>query len=199
MKEGVSLWMRKGWKCPACVTDGRAELFWRPTGGSFTAADIYGNLQLVPRTAPLENTGKHLQSLRRCGSVGASLACECFCLAFLVINRGQGGGRRGHNTYWLCHKPPQQQLSLGCNWGWGCGNAPVPPCPRAAAESVASRIVNVGTGWGLGVGRGGSQGRQREWKENKKKLAIKMGTKRNKNHDYMTNRTHGRGSTMTWN
>lgn len=25
--------------------------------------------------------------------------------------------RQGYNTYWLCHKPPQQQLNLGCNWG----------------------------------------------------------------------------------
>lgn len=85
-------------------------------------------------------------------------ASKCFSLPY--TKRRDKGVRQGHDTYWLCHKPPQQRLSRGCNWGWGCGNAPVRLYPRAAAESVASHKMNVEK-------EGAFHDPARGWKENK--------------------------------
>lgn len=67
---------------------------------------------------------------------------KCFCCPSSCQPKDKEA-RRSHDTYWLCHKPPQQLLSLGCNWGWGCGSVPARLYPRAAAGSVAHREMNV--------------------------------------------------------
>lgn len=151
-------------------TDGRARLFWRLMRDSLTAADIYRNLQLVPRTAPL---GKHFKTPSITPLV-ASQVCKGFCLAFLVINREQGrGGEATIRTGYVINHH-------SCSWVSDVTG-------DEAAETLLSGCVpqlqpdlSPAAYWMWVRGEGAVHKDNREDGRKTKKLAIKMGSKTNK-------------------